>query len=128
MRSRLRLSGLSVVTIAAGLATRRFPDAFPHAVVDYGGDILWATLVFWLVAWLRPGAPSMALAAAAGLFSILVELSQLLAPPWLVAVRATRMGALVLGQGFLASDLVCYAAGVGLAWWLDARGVTRNAA
>ncbi len=128
IRSRLRLSGLSLVTMAAGLATRRFPDALPDTVADYGGDMLWATLVYWLMAWLRPTAPSMALAAAAALFSLLVEFSQLLSPPWLVAARATRMGALVLGQGFLTSDLVCYAAGVGLAWWVDARGITRRRA
>jgi hypothetical protein len=33
---------------------------------------------------------------------------------WIDAIRATRLGGLILGYGFLWSDLVCYAAGVGL--------------
>ena len=40
--------------------------------------------------------------------------------PWLDALRATTLGALVLGQGFLWSDIVCYAVGVMLAAILDA--------
>ena len=34
--------------------------------------------------------------------------------PWLDALRATLFGRLVLGQGFLWSDLVCYAAGIAI--------------
>jgi len=45
--------------------------------------------------------------------------SQLYHAPWLDAVRATRPGALALGQGFLWSDLACYAAGVGAAALID---------
>ena len=56
------------------------------------------------------------------------EFSQLYRAPWIDAVRATRLGALVLGQGFLWSDLWCYAAGVTLAAgidWILARGGRR---
>jgi hypothetical protein len=51
-----------------------------------------------------------ALYAAA--FSFLIELSQLYHTPWLDTLRHTRMGALGIGQGFLWSDLACYAVGV----------------
>ena len=46
--------------------------------------------------------------------SLLVELSQLYHAPWIDSVRQTTIGGLILGFGFLWSDLVCYAAGVGL--------------
>ena len=52
--------------------------------------------------------------------SFAIELSQLYRAPWIDSIRATRPGALVLGQGFLWSDLVCYSAGVVLAMALDA--------
>ena len=43
--------------------------------------------------------------------SFLIELSQLWHPPFLEALRATTIGGLVLGYGFLRSDLVCYTVG-----------------
>jgi hypothetical protein len=59
--------------------------------------------------------------AAAVAFGIAlgVELSQRFHVPWLDAIRSTSLGALLLGQGFLWSDVACYAAGVALAMALD---------
>jgi hypothetical protein len=108
-----------VATIALGLATRRVPDVFPVVVARYGGDALWATMVYWLVALVRPAASRRTLALIALLVAFGVEASQLLQTPWLEALRATRLGALALGQGFLASDLAAYCVGVLLALLLD---------
>ena len=41
----------------------------------------------------------------------LIETLQLWHPPFLEALRATTLGGLVLGYGFLWSDLVCYTVG-----------------
>ena len=41
-----------------------------------------------------------------------VEASQLYQAAWLNEVRRTTLGALLLGRGFLWSDLVCYAVGI----------------
>jgi hypothetical protein len=61
------------------------------------------------------GRPCLAVLAAAALgISFAVEFSQLVQVEWLERLRATRAGALVLGRGFLATDLICYAAGVAL--------------
>lgn len=61
--------------------------------------------VLWPVGrWVLPGALGCCFA---------LELSQLWHPEWLDAVRATPFGALVLGRGFIWSDLVAYAVGVG---------------
>lgn len=110
---------LLAVTIALGLATRRFPAVFPSVLATYGGDALWAAMVYWLLAFLRPSASWRALAASALGIAIAVECSQLVHTPWLDAVRATRLGALVLGQGFLWSDLGAYCVGTGVAALLD---------
>ncbi len=47
--------------------------------------------------------------------SLAVELSQLYQAPWLDAIRSSLPGRLVLGRGFLWSDLACYAASLALA-------------
>jgi hypothetical protein len=126
-RSRIVVGLLACVTIALGLASRRYADQLPGIIARFAGDTLWATLVFWCLAFVRPRAPARSLALAALGIAFAVELSQLYKAPWIDAVRATRLGALVLGQGFLWSDLACYIAGVALAWGLD-RVLTRPAA
>ena len=110
-----------------GLATRRVPSAFPALVARDGGDALWAAAVFWLVTLVRPELATARVALVALALAYAVEFSQLWHAPWLHAVRATRVGALVLGRGFLWSDLVRYAAGVALAAALDAWVVQRGA-
>lgn len=52
-------------------------------------------------------------------FSYGIEFSQIYHAPWIDSVRATTLGGLVLGQGFLVSDLICYAAGILIALLID---------
>ncbi len=108
-----------LLTIALGLGSRRFGAALPVLVAQYAGDVLWATMVFWLCAITAPRAARYRLATAALFIAWTVECSQLYRAPWLDALRATPLGALALGQGFLWSDLFCYAAGVLLGVFLD---------
>ena len=110
---------LVLVTVVLGLASRRFGGVLPVFVAQYAGDVLWATMVFWLCALVRPRATTVALSVAALLIAVGVECSQLIRLPWLDALRATTLGALVLGQGFLWSDLARYAVGVVLAMGID---------
>jgi hypothetical protein len=126
-RSRLACIGLALVTLVLGLASRRLTSALPRFVALYAGDALWAALVFWLAAAAWPRARTAHLAAGSLAFAVAIETSQLYHAPWIDAVRATRAGALVLGFGFLWSDLACYAAGVGFAAVLDL-SITRLAA
>ncbi len=83
-------------------------------VARYGGDVLWAVALYWLLTLVWPTARPWRLGLATFGLSALVEVSQLYHAPWIDAVRANRIGALVLGQGFLWSDLVCYAVGAGV--------------
>jgi hypothetical protein len=130
-RSRARSLVLAAAVIALGLASRRFRGELPAFVGEYAGDVLWAAMVFLLTSAGRPGASTRRVAAAAAVFALAVELGQLYHAPWIEAVRHTRLGGLVLGFGFLWSDLVCYAVGIAMAValdrWLVRRGDTRAA-
>lgn len=117
--SRRVLVVLVLATVALGLATRRFPNAFPSFIAEYGGDALWAMLVYWLLAFIWPRVSPARLAFGALAISVCDELSQMIDWPWLAALRNTRLGALVLGQGFLWSDLVCYSVGIAAAFAID---------
>ena len=107
------------VVIAAGLASRRWPEALPAVVAAYAGDILWAVMVYVLIAFVWGAAPSRVVALWGLAVAFVVELSQTAHLPWLDMVRRHHLGALVLGQGFLWSDLACYAVGVAAAFLVD---------
>lgn len=76
------------------------------------GDVLWATLVFVLVGFVRPAWSTARVAAVALAVAFAVEASQAVHLPWLDAVRGTVLGRLVLGTSFYAPDLLAYAVGV----------------
>ena len=44
------------------------------------------------------------------------ELLQLYHAPWIESIRQTRIGGLILGFGFLWSDIICYAVGIVIAY------------
>lgn len=113
-RSRWSASAWIALGIALGLASRRLGPSLPRFVSAYAGDTLWAFVVFFGVGFVWPGAPTRRVALAAMGVSTLVEVSQLWHAQWIDAIRQTTPGALVLGRGFVWSDLICYAAGVGL--------------
>jgi hypothetical protein len=77
-------------------------------------------MVFAVVGLLAPRWPTARVAAVALAMAYLVEASQLYHAPWIDGLRATRIGGLVLGFGFLWSDLVCYTVGVTLGVILEA--------
>lgn len=110
---------LLATTVALGLASRVYASMLPDVIARYAGDVLWASMIFWLFALIRSRASTLPLALCAFAFSVLVECSQLYRAPWIDALRASRIGALVLGQGFLWSDIACYATGAGLAALVD---------
>ncbi|WP_331071041.1 DUF2809 domain-containing protein [Longimicrobium sp.] len=124
VRSRAVFLALAAATIVIGLASRRFRRALPAAVGLYAGDVLWATMMYLLAAAIWPRASIRRLAVGAAAFALAIEVGQLYHAPWIDAVRDTRLGGLVLGFGFLWSDLVCYAVGIALAVVID-RAVAR---
>jgi hypothetical protein len=100
---------LIVVTIIAGLLSRHF--AF---IPLFTGDILWALMVYFIVRFLFVNRPVKFIVITSLLFCYLIEFSQLYKASWINALRHTLFGRLVLGEGFLWSDLLCYTVGVAL--------------
>lgn len=114
-RSRLSYAGWLLAVIAAGLASRSArASILPEFVTAYAGDTLWALMVFLILGFLLPGARILPLAGAALGIAFAVEFSQLCEAGWLSRIRETRLGALVLGKGWVGTDLLCYTAGVGI--------------
>lgn len=118
-RSRPAYLLLILTIILLGLASRKFSTYLPDFLAAYAGDALWALLIFWLVGFLFVSKSSSWVAGVAISFCFLIEVSQLYRVPWLDAVRATTIGSLVLGRGFLWSDLLCYAAGILVGYLLE---------
>ena len=119
-RRRSAIAVALVVTIVLGLGSRRFGDSLPDFVAAHAGDALWTLAVFLGFAFLLPRGRTGTLALLALGMSFAVEFSQLVSHPMLDAIRDDRLGALVLGRGFLWIDLVRYAVGTLLGVALDA--------
>lgn len=116
---RIRYLILTLVVIALGLLSRNTGVCTSDFVKMYLGDVLWATMVYFgcrflFVNWSRRVSFGIAL-----VFSCLIEVSQLYHAPWIDAIRATTLGGLVLGFGFLWSDIACYTVGVTLGVAVD---------
>lgn len=111
-RSRPLHAFLVIVTIALGLASRKFSYFLAPLLAKNAGDILYATMAFWLVGFLFPRLSTLRAALAASVFCFGIEFLKFTPLPWLVAARHSRAGALVFGVGFHLSNLICYVVGV----------------
>ncbi|HEX8111805.1 MAG TPA: DUF2809 domain-containing protein [Kofleriaceae bacterium] len=114
------------VTIAAGLGSRAVASALPWWLAKNAGDALYATMVFFGIGFIAPRIRTFTAAATALVFCAAIEGSQAYHAPWLDAVRDTLPGHLVLGQGFHAFDLACYAIGVALGVALEIGALRRR--
>lgn len=106
---------LMLLLIAVGLLSRRF-----SSIPLWVGDSLWAMMVYAGVRFLAPKWSVMRSFGLGLVMSYGVELSQLVQVDWLVSLRQTTLGHLVLGHGFLWSDLVAYSFGLILISFVDA--------
>jgi len=105
----LILSALLIVgTITSGLVLRLTHLGLPFVVVKYGGSMLWALMIYWIVSTVRPGWTIARAALASGLIACAVEFFKLYHVPWLDDFRLTLPGALLLGRVFSTWDLVAY--------------------
>jgi hypothetical protein len=111
-RNRILYFLLVVLVIFAGLLSRKIAYQLPYFVNLYLGDTLWALMVFLIAGFLFPKSATMYITLAALSFCFLIEISQLYHANWIDAIRQTTLGGLILGYGFLWTDLLAYSAGV----------------
>jgi hypothetical protein len=116
---RLRLTYLVLVPLViwAAFFTRSGAPWMPAFIVAYGGDTLWAWMVFMII---RLATPRWAIWKSAALtlaISYAVETSQLYHAPWIDAIHGfhigpVRIGLILFGDTFIWSDMACYTVGV----------------
>ena len=112
IRARIAYLLFASVVMLLGLASRHYREQLSAFVGDYSGDTLWALMLYLLVSVFLAGRPLATRAVTSLIIAFLVEFSQLYHAPWIDSIRQTTLGGLVLGFGFLWTDLVCYAIGV----------------
>ncbi len=110
IRRRIPFLCALLILCAAGLLVRSRHAVSPIFFTAYFPDAAWTMAVYCGFGLLFCKDARLHFPLALGV-SFLVELSQLWRPPFLEALRATTLGGLVLGYGFLWSDLVCYTVG-----------------
>jgi hypothetical protein len=115
LKTRFLFLTIAIIIIPIGLATRQYGNEWMKL---YVGDVLWAAMIYWGFKFLFAHEPKRT-AFYALIFCFLIEFSQLYHEPWIDQIRNTRLGGLVLGFGFIWSDLVCYSVGVILSYWGD---------
>ena len=93
--------------IVLGLSSRK--EAF---LPDETGDGLWAMALFCFLRFIFVNSKLKTIAIVTLILSFLVEFSQLIRWEWLVAIRSTFIGHMLLGQGFVWWDLLAYSIGV----------------
>ena len=110
---------ITLIIVLLGLASRKYGNVLPEFIAAYSGDTLWAAMVYFGLRILFPSTSILKVAVGALLFSYCIEISQLYQADWINAIRNTTIGALILGHGFLWTDLVCYTVGVLLSAVVD---------
>lgn len=100
---------LILLVIAAGILSRK-TTLVPLIV----GDILYAVMMFLIIKFLLIRSNWQKIGIISLSICYCIELAQLYDAPWINHIRSTTLGALVLGQGFLWSDMIAYTLGISI--------------
>jgi hypothetical protein len=108
-KARLKYCVIIIIVIVAGLLSRKILWV-PQGV----GDLLWALMVYLMVRVLLINDSIKQVAIISLAFCFVIEISQLYQADWINQIRQTLPGRLILGQGFLWSDLLAYTGGIAI--------------
>jgi hypothetical protein len=113
-------------TVTAGLVLRMVPLGLPGFVVKYGGSMLWAVMIYWVVsAVLARWRPMMA-GLVAGSIATAVEFFKRYHSPGTDAFRTTLPGVLLLSRYFSVRDIAAYWTAIVVAAVVDATMLRRD--
>jgi hypothetical protein len=99
---------LLMVTIPLGLAWRMVPLGLSPFFFKYGGSVLWAMALYWLMAACLPRWSSGVRGSVAAIVAAGLEFSRLWHVPALDAFRLTLAGRLLLGRYFSFKNIAAY--------------------
>jgi len=123
MQNRIPYVGSFLLVVVLGLLSRHpvVASFVPYAV----GDALYAVMIYLGLGLVWPNMLPWRRAVFALLVCVGIECSQLLDWPWLQQLRANKVARLVLGQGFLWSDLLAYSLGILLVFAINLRSIRK---
>lgn len=104
--------------IAIGLPSRTFGEFLPHWYITYAGDFLWAMMFFFLYCLIFKLKTIHAFWLTIAT-TYLIEVTQIFHPEWLVWLRSFKLIGLVIGYGFIWSDIIAYTLGISLGAIID---------
>ena len=107
------------IVIVLGISSRAFSEQLPLFVSRHFGDALWGSLVYFMFRVLLVNRRLWIALVWSLMFSFGIEFSQLYQADWINSIRATILGGLILGKGFLWVDLVRYTVGIMLSYGLE---------
>jgi Protein of unknown function (DUF2809) len=107
LKARVKYFALIIAVIIIGLLSREF-----SIIPLWIGDVLWATMVFFMVRFLFISSSIKKVSIISLAFCYAVEFSQLYQAGWIDNIRHTLFGRLVLGDTFLWGDLLSYTIGI----------------
>jgi Protein of unknown function (DUF2809) len=110
---------LMLITIPLGLVWRMVPLGLSPFFYKYGGSVLWAVALYWLIAACLPRLQVGALALIAAWIAAALEFSRLWHTPAMDAFRVTLAGRLLLGRYFSVRNIAAYWLGIALVALLD---------
>ncbi len=109
----------TLLVVCLGLLSRKFSYLLPDVINTYLGDALWAVMIYLMIATIGKSWSVNRVGFYSILFCYAIELSQFYNAPWIDAIRNTRLGGLILGFGFLWSDIMAYILGVSAMFLLE---------
>lgn len=122
----LKYAAAIFIAIVLGLSSRRYSYVLPDVISNNFGDILWASMVYFGFRFMLMKR-QLAWAVSLGvIFCFGIEFSQLYQAEWIIELRKTVVGSLILGRGFLTIDLLRYVIGIAIAFGVDKYGIQRS--
>ncbi|MDQ4708496.1 DUF2809 domain-containing protein [Bacillus subtilis] len=111
-RNRWIYAIFTFLIIGLGLGSRAYSSVLPDTLNTYLGDSLWAAMIFTGCGFLFRKLKTMITGIISLSFCFVIEFSQLYHAEWIDQIRDTSLGGLVLGYGFLWSDIEAYTIGI----------------
>ena len=119
MKKRILYLGLALCTLFLALFIRSLWSSLPYAINFWIGDFLWSFMLYWGCRFLFLNSKRIQMTVFLIVFCWFIECSQMFHTIWLDAFRNTTFGGLLLGHGFLWSDIFSYTGGAIVAYWID---------
>lgn len=120
-RNRKKYMIFVIITIFLGLFSRQMYSYLPYFINLYLGDALYGLMIYFCICFIFKNFNIFKIGILALGTCYLIEFSQLIQIPELIKIRESMIGRLILGTGFLWSDLLAYLIGILVGIYLESK-------